>query len=61
VDNSTFSYVQAVINNEGFGYAFMHYDNFKQVKDKKFHTLRKAYLKAQKALESYVNEHIEED
>lgn len=41
------------IENEGFDYAFQHYSDFKEIKDNKFHELRKAYLKAAKELEDY--------
>ena len=53
-EENTIEYVHTVMYNEGFDYAFCHYETFKKVKDKKFHTLRKAYLKAQKDLENYV-------
>jgi hypothetical protein len=46
--------VLSIINNEGFDYAFMHYTSFKEIKDKKFHKLRRDYIKAQKNLEEYI-------
>ena len=49
-------YVRSTINNEGFDYCFRCYSNFEDIKDEKFHELRKAYLKAAKELEKHVNE-----
>jgi hypothetical protein len=49
-------YVRATIENEGFDYAFRHYSDFSEVKDARFHRLRKAYEKAANALEEYVGE-----
>jgi hypothetical protein len=42
------------IENEGFDYCFRNYSAFKEVKDKKFHDLRKAYLKAAETFEKYL-------
>lgn len=47
-------YVLNIIDNEGFDYAFTGYSDFKEVKDPEFHRLRKAYLKAAKELEKYL-------
>jgi hypothetical protein len=47
-------YVLAKIENEGFDYTFIHYSNFKDIKDKKFHELRLAYKKAAEELSEYV-------
>jgi hypothetical protein len=44
-----------VLENEGFDYAFIHYSNFGEVKDAKFHELRLAYVKAHKELETYID------
>jgi hypothetical protein len=60
MDESTLNYVQNVIDGEGFDYAFIHYDDFNKVKDKEFHKLRKAYIKAQLALELYISKNLEE-
>jgi hypothetical protein len=43
-----------IIDNEGFDYAFRYYSSFEDVKDPKFHELRKAYVEAAKALCSYI-------
>jgi hypothetical protein len=42
------------IENEGFHYCFEHYSNFEEIKDEKFHELRKAYLEAAKNIEEYI-------
>lgn len=42
------------VNNEGFHYAFLHYSDFKEVKDREFHKLRKAYIAATKKLADYL-------
>jgi hypothetical protein len=53
-DRSKMYYVRATIDNEGFDYAFRNYHDFSEVKDEKFHKLRKAYLEAYKDLAEYV-------
>lgn len=52
-DRSKMSYVRATVDNEGFDYAFRHYHNFNEIKDDKFHKLRKAYVEAAQALADY--------
>lgn len=47
-------YVAAKVDNEGFDYAFIHYSNYEDIKDKKFHELRLAYKKAAKDLSDYL-------
>lgn len=42
------------INQEGFNYAFIDYSDFPDIKDRQFHQLREAYVKAEKALAKYV-------
>lgn len=49
-------YVRCTINNEGFDYAFVHYSDYSEIKDEKFHELRKKFLDARKELQIYVNE-----
>lgn len=49
-------YVRGAIDNERFDYAFMYYSDFDEIKDRVFHRLRKAYIKAAKALQEYVGE-----
>lgn len=46
-------YVDATVENEGFDYAFVHYTDFKNIKDEKFHELREAFLKARQELIDY--------
>jgi hypothetical protein len=48
------SYVVSKVDNEGFDYAFIHYSNYEDIKDKKFHELRSAYIKAAKDLSDYL-------
>jgi hypothetical protein len=48
-------YVCETIDIEGSAdYAFRFYSNFEEIKDKKFHELREAYIKAVDELEKYV-------
>lgn len=42
------------IESDGFEYTFVSYSDFDEIKDEKFHQLRKAYLVARKALAKYV-------
>lgn len=42
------------IDNEGFHYCFESYSSFREIKDKEFHRLREAYLKAARDLEDYL-------
>jgi hypothetical protein len=54
---SEIDYVRAVIDNEGFDYAFRNYTDFvDKVKDEKFHVLRLAYVKAAAELAKYVGD-----
>ena len=53
--------VWQAIENEGFEYTFRHYTSFKEIKDKEFHRLREAFLKAAKELEDYIGEDPNED
>lgn len=46
--------IQAIIENEGFHYAFVHYSNFEKIEDPVFHERRKAFVDASKALADYV-------
>jgi hypothetical protein len=48
------NYVASKVESEGFDYAFIHYSSFEDIKDKKFHELRLAYIKAAKDLTNYV-------
>lgn len=42
------------VDQEGFDYSFRGYSSFDEIKDAKFHQLRKAYVEAANALEEYV-------
>lgn len=48
--------VRGTMENEGFDYTFRHYSDFDEVKDRTFHRLRKAYVKAAEALAEYVGD-----
>lgn len=42
------------VEQEGFDYTFRSYSEFPDVKDRKFHKLRKAYVEAAEKLEDYL-------
>lgn len=42
------------IDNEGFDGAFVHYSDFSEIEDEKFHELRQAYIKAHNDLNAYI-------
>ena len=44
------------IESEGFGYCFVDYSNWEDIKNKKFQKLKDDYLKAHTALESFIGE-----
>lgn len=46
--------VVSTIDNEGFDYAFRHYSSFEEIKDKKFHDLRKQYIAICEEIEKYI-------
>ena len=53
-------HVQEVVESEGsLDYAFRFYSHFPEIKDKKFQSLRKAYVKAAQDLSDYCR--LEED
>ena len=56
-------YILSTISDEGFGYAFIDYGDYKHIDDEEFHRLRKAFLNASNDLANYVghNLHIKED
>lgn len=51
-------FVLAKIRDEGFHYCFKHYSSFKEIKDPKFHELRKSYLTAADELQKYIETKI---
>lgn len=55
-DEFTVSHVAERYHQEGFDYAFESYSDFKEVQDRRFHTLRRGYLAARKALDKYLSE-----
>jgi hypothetical protein len=54
MEKSDKDYVAAKVDSEGFDYAFIHYSNYEDIKDPKFHKLRLAYIKAVKELSEYL-------
>lgn len=48
--------VRAAIDVEGFEYAFMHYSNFKNIKNAEFHRLRLAFIEAANRLQEYIGD-----
>lgn len=42
------------INNEGFHYCFLCYSDFEEIKDEKFHLLRREYIKAAENLKKHL-------
>lgn len=46
--------IDGCIENEGFDYCFVHYSEFSEIKDKKFHKLRLKYLDARGDLAEYI-------
>ena len=47
--------VVEAIDGEGFEYAMIHYSDWKEVKDEKFHALRKQYVNAMKEIKKYID------
>jgi hypothetical protein len=45
---------------EGFHYCFRSYSSFEEIKDEKFHELRKTYISISSQLEEYVKSKVEE-
>ena len=61
MDKEEFKHIQYRMREEGFDYCFDGYSSWGDVKDKEFHKLRKAYLKAKNVLETYVKSKIGEE
>lgn len=55
-----FENVRYRMDAEGFHYCFKHYSSFKEIKDEKFHELRRKYLEVSEDLEKYVHSKINE-
>lgn len=49
------------VEEDGFDYAFRNYSDFAEIKDERFHELRKAYIQAAQELEAYVGPYEVED
>lgn len=54
LSNEEFNTIDGCVDNEGFDYTFKHYSEFPEIKDKKFHNLRREYLAARDALAEYI-------
>lgn len=54
-------WINAVVDNEGFDYAFMCYSDFDDIKDLEFHKLRKEYINAHEKLQSYIEKKTQEE
>ena len=50
------NYIDAVIDNEGFDYAFIHYTDFENINDSAFHAYRLQYIEARKQLIAFLKE-----
>lgn len=46
--------VRGCVEQEGFDCCFCSYSDFEDIKDDKFHELRRAYVKAAEALKAYL-------
>jgi hypothetical protein len=51
--------VQYRMDEEGIGYCFEGYSDWKEIKDEKFHELRLGFLKSMNDLREYVNNQVE--
>ena len=60
-DIEEFKHIQYRMSEEGFDYCFDGYSSWGDVKNQEFHKLRIDYLKAKKALESFINNKIGEE
>ena len=52
---ASLDYVAAKVEQKGIHEAFVDYASYREVRDKRFHTLRRAFLAAEKALQRYVS------
>lgn len=53
-------YVLGTIECEGFDYTFLSYTDFDEIKDKKFHELRKKFVDAANELKDYIGDYDDE-
>jgi hypothetical protein len=49
------------INQEGLDYCFLHYSNFKEIKDEEFHKLRLSYIDSSKKIKEYITNKLKEE
>lgn len=59
MDNHQQRAVLAIVDNEGFEYAFVHYSDFGDIENEEFHEAKKEYLKAREKLAKIIG-YIEE-
>lgn len=59
-EKENFQSVKQRMGQEGFHYCFESYSNWDEIKDKKFHKLRKQYLESAKLLKEYINKKADE-
>ena len=45
----------SAVDSEGLEYAFVNYSSFEEIKDERFHELRKEFLYAYRELDRYLN------
>ena len=54
MNEKSLAYVAQCVESEGFDYAMIHYSNYDQVKDEKFHELKKKFEDARTELAEYL-------
>jgi hypothetical protein len=55
-----YEFLYAKMRDEGFHYCFNGYSKWDEIEDKKFHKLRKKYLKSAKKLKEFVDNKLNE-
>jgi hypothetical protein len=60
-EQEEFRMVQYRMDNEGFEYCFLSYSSFPEVKDEKFHLLRKELIEKIKEMRQYVEDKCNEE
>ena len=60
-EQEEFRMVQYRMDNEGFEYCFLSYSSFPEVKDEKFHQLRKELIEKIKEMRQYVEDKCDEE
>jgi hypothetical protein len=60
-EQEEFRMVEYRMDNEGFEYCFLRYSDFSEVKDEKFHQLRKELISKIKEMRQYVEDKCNEE